>query len=461
MEIYRISVFVHVSILYQEIREFNLMKICIIGTGYVGLVTGACFAEAGNTVWCVDVDQTKINNLNDGILPIYEPGLDIIVQRNHAKGRLIFTTQLADGINSADVSFIAVGTPMDEDGSADLKHVYQVCEDICKVAKKEVLIGTKSTVPVGTGDKIEALFQEKLGQPFVVFSNPEFLKEGDAVSDFMKPDRVVIGTNDERILPLVTELYAPFQQQRQRLVIMGRRSAEITKYAANAMLALRISYMNELANFCDVVGGNINDVRVGIGSDSRIGPAFLYSGLGFGGSCFPKDVNALNRVAHENGLELKTITALGEVNKAQPKVFFKKIEKHFGGMSQLNGKVFALWGLSFKAKTDDTRCSPALILADLLLAAGAEVRCFDPEAMPHVKAQYGNKLTYCDEKMDCLTGAHALIIATDWSEFRSPDFTAIKSRLHSPVVFDGRNLYDGRHLKSQGFAYYGMGTAHG
>lgn len=436
------------------------MKICIIGTGYVGLVSGACFAETGNTVWCVDVDQDKINKLNNAVIPIYEPGLESLVQRNHQKGRLIFTTNLALGINSADVSFIAVGTPMDEDGSADLKYVYQVCEGIAKVAKKEVIIATKSTVPVGTGDKIEALFREKLKEPFVVFSNPEFLKEGDAVNDFMKPDRIVVGTNDERIVPLIRELYAPFQQQRNRLIIMGRRSAEITKYAANAMLALRISYMNELANFCDVVGGNINDVRKGIGSDARIGPAFLYSGLGFGGSCFPKDVNALARVAHENGMELMTITALNEVNKSQSGLFFRKITTHFGGTEKLDGKTFALWGLSFKAKTDDIRCSPALAIADLLLESGARIRIFDPEAMKNVQKAYGDKLSYCENMLDCLAGAEALIIGTEWSEFKSPDFRTIKSLLKTPVIFDGRNLYDGVHLKELGFSYYGVGTAH-
>lgn len=434
------------------------MKICIIGTGYVGLVTGACFAETGNTVLCVDVDENKVTKLNNGVIPIYEPGLEDLVTRNREKGRLIFTTNLAEGINNADVSFIAVGTPMDEDGSADLKHVYQVCEDICKVAKKEVIIATKSTVPVGTGDKIENLFKEKLKQRFVVFSNPEFLKEGDAVHDFLKPDRIVVGTNDKSIVPLVTELYAPFQQQRSRLIIMGRRSAEITKYAANAMLALRISYMNELANFCDMVGANIHDVRVGIGSDSRIGPAFLYSGLGFGGSCFPKDVNALARVAHENGMELLTITALSEVNKNQPGLFFKKICTHFGGKTALKNKTIALWGLSFKAKTDDIRCSPALAIANLLTEEGVRIRAFDPEALPHVKRECGDRFTYCEDKMDCLTGADALVVATEWSEFKSPDFEAIRAKLSSPVIFDGRNLYNVRHLKEQGFTCYGVGT---
>ena len=434
------------------------MKICIIGTGYVGLVTGACFAETGNTVWCVDVDQDKVARLNKGIIPIYEPGLEALVKTNHDKGRLIFTTKLSDGINNADVSFIAVGTPMDEDGSADLRYVYGVCEDICKVAEKEVIIATKSTVPVGTGDKIETLFKEKLKKPFVVFSNPEFLKEGDAITDFMKPDRVVVGTNDDRIVPLVRELYAPFQHQRDQIILMSRRSAEITKYAANALLALRISFMNELANFCDVVGGNINDIRRGIGSDPRVGPSFLYPGLGFGGSCFPKDVNALNRVAHEHGLELKTITALNEVNKKQPLVMFKKITTHFNGESSLKGKTFALWGLSFKARTDDIRCSPALAIADLILSAGAKIRAFDPESMKNVEKSYGNKLDYCADKMDCLEGADALLIGTEWNEFRSPDFATIKKKLARAVIFDGRNLYDPKHLKELGFDYYGIGT---
>lgn len=434
------------------------MKICMIGTGYVGLVSGACFAEAGNTVYCVDVNAEKINLLNQGHIPIYEPGLDELVRSNHTQHRLIFTTDLSLGINQADVSFIAVGTPQDEDGSADLQHVFKVCENICEVAKKDILIATKSTVPVGTGDKIENLFKERLKHRATVFSNPEFLKEGDAINDFMKPDRVVIGTNDENIVPLLTELYSPFTHQRNRLIFMSRRSAEITKYAANAMLALRISYMNELANFCDLVGGNINDVRVGIGSDPRIGTAFLYSGIGFGGSCFPKDVSALLRAGVDNGIELKTIAALNQVNEQQPKLFFRKILSSFG--DTLEGKKIAVWGLAFKAKTDDIRCSAALKIVDLLLTAGATVSVFDPQAMDNVKVAYLDRLSYGSDKMDCLQDADALVIATDWNEFKSPDFATIKAILKTPKIFDGRNLYNGKQLQALGFAYEGVGTFH-
>lgn len=436
------------------------MKICIIGTGYVGLVSGACFAEAGNTVYCVDVNEDKVNKLNQGIIPIYEPGLKPLVEKNHEKKRLIFTTNLAEGINNADVSFIAVGTPQDEDGSADLQYVYQVCEDICKIAKKEIIIATKSTVPVGTGDKIEALFKEKLAHPFAVFSNPEFLKEGDAVNDFMKPERVIIGTDHEKVKELMNALYAPFTHQRNRLIFMSRRSAEITKYAANSMLALRISFMNELANFCDHAGGEIHDVRVGIGSDSRIGPAFLYSGVGFGGSCFPKDVQALRRVALDHNIELKTLDALISVNENQPKIFFQKILKAFD--NNLKGLRFALWGLAFKAKTDDIRYSPALKLIDLLLDAGAEVCAFDPEAMENVKTLYEHSqkqnLHLQEDKASCLKSADALIIATDWNEFKSPDYEAIANSLKQKKIFDGRNLYNGKHLRELGFEYFGVGV---
>jgi UDPglucose 6-dehydrogenase len=432
------------------------MKICIIGTGYVGLVTGACFAEAGNTVYCVDIDQNKIALLNAGHIPIYEPGLETLVKTNGKQGRLIFTTDLSLGINEADVSFIAVGTPQDKDGSADLQFVFQVCENICAVAKKRVVIATKSTVPVSTGDKIEALFKEKLKQDFVVFSNPEFLKEGDAINDFMKPDRIIVGTNDDGIVDLVTELYAPFNRQSNRLVFMNRRSAEITKYAANAMLALRISFMNELANFCDAAEGNINDVRRGIGSDPRIGPEFLYPGIGFGGSCFPKDVNALARAARDVGIELKTVTALNAVNEAQPRLFFSKILKSFGG--DLKGRRFAVWGLAFKAKTDDIRCSPALELIRMMTEAGASVCAFDPQALDNVKVAIGDTISYGQDKMACANGADALVIATDWNEFKSPDFAALKKSLKSPKIFDGRNLYDGAHLRELGFEYAGIGV---
>ena len=367
------------------------MKICIVGTGYVGLVTGACLASVGNDVTCVDVDAKKVESLKQGVVTIYEPRLENLVRENLDNGRLQFTTDLAKGINTAAVVFMAVGTPQDEDGSADMRYVYQVCEDICKVATKEVLLATKSTVPVGTGDKIEELFKEKLKVPYVVFSNPEFLKEGDAVNDFMKPDRVIVGLNDDRIRGLLEELYEPFNHQKNRLYFMSRRSAEITKYAANAMLALRISFMNEMARLCDKMGADVNHVRVGIGTDPRIGSQFLYPSLGFGGSCFPKDVSALIRVAKDEGVNMRTLNALQEVNRDQPVYFLDKLFASFGGRDKIKNKTIAVWGLTFKAKTDDIRYSQALRVIDILLECGSEVKAYDPKGMPHVASQYGSK----------------------------------------------------------------------
>ena len=436
------------------------MKICIIGTGYVGLVTGACFAQTGNTVYCVDKDQDKINKLKDGIIPIFEPGLEDLVKNNVAKNRLHFTTSLADSINQADVSFIAVGTPQDKDGSADLKYVKAVCEEICQVATKKVVIATKSTVPVGTGDQIEAIFKEKLGHEYVVFSNPEFLKEGDAVNDFMKPDRVVIGLNEDgqHVKDQLNELYAPFNHQKERVIFMSRRSAEITKYAANSMLALRISFMNEMANFCDAAGADINDVRRGIGSDPRIGSAFLYPGLGYGGSCFPKDVKAMIKAGTDHGMTIQTLEATDEVNQHQVRVFFDKICGHYGDESNLKGKHFAVWGLAFKARTDDIRESQAIRLIDLLVSAGATVTAFDPEAMPNTKSENGDKMEYAANAAECMNNADALVIATDWNEFKSPDFDQIKSTLKSPTIFDARNLYNAKYVKGLGFEYVGVGV---
>jgi UDPglucose 6-dehydrogenase len=434
------------------------MKICVIGTGYVGLVTGACFAHTGNTVYCVDNDKGKIERLQRGLIPIYEPGLEDYVTRNTKKGRLIFTTSLAEGINNSDISFIAVGTPQDEDGSADLQYVRQVCEEICSVAQKKIIIATKSTVPVGTGDAIEKIFQQNLKYPFVVFSNPEFLKEGDAISDFMKPDRIVVGTNDESIIPVLKELYAPFTHQKNRIIFMGRRSAEVTKYAANSMLALRISFMNEMANFCDRVHADINDVRIGIGSDPRIGSSFLYPGLGYGGSCFPKDVKAMMRLAHEVDMPLKTIQACDEVNQAQVGRFFQKVTQAFQGKHNLQGKKIAVWGLAFKARTDDIRQSQALKLIDRLLEAGADVHVNDPEAMDNTKVAYLEKLTYHNNCINCLDNAEALIVATDWNEYKSPDFADMKRRMKTCRIFDGRNIYTPHLLKENGFQYYGVGV---
>lgn len=434
------------------------MKICIIGTGYVGLVTGACFAHTGNTVICVDKDKSKIGILNDGHIPIYEPGLEVMVMDNVQKKRLRFTTETSEGINQADVNFIAVGTPQGKDGTADLKYVNEVCEEICTVAKKEVLIATKSTVPVGTGDKIESLFKARLKYPFAVFSNPEFLKEGDAVNDCLKPHRVIIGTDNERVRELMRNLYAPFMHQMERIIFMSRRSAEITKYAANAMLSVRIGFMNELARFCDAAGANIAEVRRGLGADPRIGPAFLFPSLGYGGSCFPKDVKALIRAAHDHKSPLSIMEACDESNDRQVAWFFDKICAAFGGVKNLAGKTFAVWGLAFKANTDDTRESRSLKLIDHLLGAGTKVRANDPQAMANTRERYQNTLTYCEDHMDCLNGAHALIIATEWSEYRSPDFTEVKKRLNGPRIFDGRNLYDPEYVKKLGFQYVGVGV---
>lgn len=433
------------------------MKISIIGTGYVGLVTGACFAESGHTVYCIDNNEEKIKLLNEGHIPIFEPGLEPLIKYNKEKGRIHFSTDMATGINNSDIAFIAVGTPQDEDGSADLQYVYQVCEDICKIAKKQVIIATKSTVPVGTGDRIENLFREKLNQPFVVFSNPEFLKEGDAINDFMKPDRIIIGTNDENIIPMLKDLYSPFTHKSNRLIFMSRRSAEITKYAANSMLALRISFMNELAKFCDSAKGNIHDVRIGIGSDQRIGAGFLYSGLGFGGSCFPKDIQALVRVADDHDVNLKTVKAIIDVNKNQPLYFLNKILNSFTSEPP---KSLAVWGLSFKAKTDDIRYSPALVLIDHLLEKGIKVHAYDPEAIENTKLKYLDKIQYHENKLNCLKDADGLIIATDWNEFKNPNFKEIKNLLKQPKIFDGRNLYNAKKLKELGFEYIGIGTNH-
>lgn len=432
------------------------MKITIIGTGYVGLVTGTCFAEAGNDVTCVDLDENKISKLREGIIPIYEPGLENMVRFNHKEGRLHFSTDLSSTINESDMAFIAVGTPPNEDGSADLSHVLAVAQEICDKAKKDIVLGTKSTVPVGTGDKIEALFKENFSFNFTIFSNPEFLKEGDAVNDFMKPDRVVIGLNDNKLRQKFEELYAPFTRQKNRLIFMKRRSAELTKYAANAMLATRISFMNEMANLCEKVDADVNDVRIGIGSDPRIGSAFLYPGIGYGGSCFPKDVKAILRTASEYQSDLSVIQAVENANQKQKLVLIKKIEEHFGKES-LKDKTFALWGLAFKAKTDDIRESAALSLIDALLERGSTIKAFDPQAAENVKALYGNKILYSSSNYEALQEADALIIATDWNEFRSPDASKIKSLLKNPVIFDGRNLLNKKSYEEMGFTYVGIG----
>lgn len=433
------------------------MKIAIFGTGYVGLVSGACFAEVGNDVICVDVDAEKISNLQKGLVPIYEPGLEALVVKNTREGRLSFTTDPAVALNQTKICFIAVGTPPKEDGSADLKHVLEVAQVIATHATAPLAVGTKSTVPVGTGDEIEAVMAKAGRGPHTVFSNPEFLKEGDAVSDFLKPDRVILGLGDPNaaVMPLLRELYAPFTRQKDRLILMNRRSAELTKYAANAMLATRISFINEMANLCEKVGANINDVRLGIGSDPRIGSAFLFPGMGFGGSCFPKDVQAILRTAKAFQVPLQVVEAVNQANESQKEMMPAKIKAHFQG--KISGVKLALWGLSFKARTDDIRQSPALKLIDILLANGAKLTVFDPQAMAAVQVLYGDKLQYAPDAYSCLDGAEGLIIATEWNEFRSPDYEKIKAQMAGNVVFDGRNILNRGRLAQLGFTSYGVG----
>ena len=438
------------------------MKITIFGTGYVGLVTGACLAEVGNHVLCVDVDETKIENLKCGIIPIYEPGLDEIVKRNLAAGTLEFTTEAAAGVAHGLFQFIAVGTPPDEDGSADLQHVKAVARTIGQHITDYRIIVNKSTVPVGTADVVRATVHEQLALrqaeiAFDVVSNPEFLKEGAAVDDFMKPDRIVIGTDDPRTTELLRVLYEPFNRSHGRLVEMDVRSAELTKYAANAMLATKISFMNEIANLAERLGADVEKVRVGIGSDPRIGYHFIYPGCGYGGSCFPKDVKALERTAREIGYRAELLTAVESVNDRQKTALFEKIRQHFG--TGLSGRTFALWGLAFKPKTDDMRDAPSRVLMEALWAAGAKVRAHDPEAMKECRRIYGERsdLVLCDKPEQVLEGADALVVVTEWNVFRSPDFDLIKARLKSPVVFDGRNLYDPERMKRAGFMHYGIG----
>jgi len=432
------------------------MKITVIGTGYVGLVTGACFADAGNQVFCLDVDQQKIQQLNEGRIPIFEPGLEPIVRRNRDAGRLMFSTDVAASVAHGDLQLISVGTPPGEDGSADLQHVIAAARAIGQHMRKWKLIVTKSTVPVGTADKVREAVKAESSVPFSVVSNPEFLKEGAAVEDFMRPDRVIIGADDERAVALLRQLYAPFQRNHERIMVMGVRSAELTKYAANAMLATRISFMNELANLAESIGADIEEVRRGIGSDPRIGYQFLYPGAGFGGSCFPKDVKALQRTATEAGQPLRVLGAVEDVNDAQKHVLGRKIGRRLGN---LKGKCVAVWGLAFKANTDDMREAASRTLIADLTAAGARVRAYDPAAAHEAKKIFqGDKNVYiADSAMAALEGADVLAVVTEWQEFRSPDFAAIKANLKTPAIFDGRNLYDPAVLKGMGFEYFPIG----
>ena len=431
------------------------MKITVIGTGYVGLVVGACLAETGNDVACADVDSAKIDGLQHNVLPIYEPGLDGYVARNQAAGRLTFTTDIAAAIAGADVVFIAVGTPPDEDGSADLRHVLDVAAAIGTHATRELVVITKSTVPVGTAEKVAAAIRPRIAHPFHMCSNPEFLKEGAAIDDFMKPDRVVIGVDSDFARDRMSELYAPFVRTGKPIIFMDLPSAEMTKYAANAMLATRISFMNEIANLCEQVGANVDLVRKGIGSDSRIGPAFLFPGPGYGGSCFPKDVKALLKTSEERGAPMGVLRAVEDANDRQKHRLFEKVRDALGG--EVRGRRIALWGLAFKANTDDMRESPSLTLIEALLDAGATVVAHDPAAMHETERRLGARITYAKTGYDAMDGADALVIVTDWNEYRFPDFARIKSMLRTPVVVDGRNLYDPEKMRALGFTYRSIG----
>ncbi len=441
------------------------MNICVIGTGYVGLVAGTCFAETGNDVICVDIDEDKIAKLKNGEIPIYEPELDALVERNVKEKRLSFTTDLSEGVQKSDIIFIAVGTPQDEDGSADLTHVLAVAKSIGQSINGFKVIVDKSTVPVGTADKVRAAVAAETDVEFCVVSNPEFMKEGAAITDFLYPDRVVIGTDHDKAREMMGELYSPFVRTGNPIIFMDIKSAEMTKYAANAMLATKISFMNEIANLCDMVGADVADVRKGVGSDSRIGKAFLFPGVGYGGSCFPKDVKALIKTAEESGMALQILHKVDEVNERQKTVLFDKIVKHYGG--DIKGKVFAIWGLSFKPQTDDMREAPAKLMIRKLAAAGATCRAYDPVAMEEAGQHYNlgdeiaaGTLTLCANNYETLEGADALILITEWNEFRRPNFDRIKSMLSAPVLFDGRNLYTPKVLKDMGFAYYSIGRDH-
>ena len=431
------------------------MQIAVVGTGYVGLVVGACLAETGNNVWCADVDQSKIDGLKKNVIPIYEPGLDSLVERNQKAGRLNFTTDVSDTIRRSEVVFIAVGTPPDEDGSADLRHVLAVADTIGKSMKREMVIVTKSTVPVGTAAKVADCVGRAAEYPFHMCSNPEFLKEGAAVDDFMYPDRVVLGVESDHARSVMAELYAPFVRTGKPIIFMDISSAEMTKYAANAMLATRISFMNEIANLCERVGANVDLVRKGIGSDSRIGPAFLFPGPGYGGSCFPKDVKALVKTARDNGACLRVLESVETVNDDQKHRLFQKLQQAIGPDFQ-NTKV-AVWGLAFKPNTDDMRDAPALALIEDLLKAGAEVAAHDPVAMPEARRRLGDRIEFCDNNYDALNKADALAIVTDWNEYRHPDFDRIKSSLRQPVIVDGRNLYGTEKMSRLGFKYHSIG----
>jgi len=436
------------------------MKISVIGTGYVGLVTGTCFAETGVNVVCVDIDERKVNMLKEGKVPIFEPGLDEMIQKNVEKGRIQFTTNLKESLENVDAIFISVGTPPDEDGSADLKHVLSVAHEIGKHLNQYAVVVTKSTVPIGTAEKVRGAIKEEMTKKgkvieFDMASNPEFLKEGNAIDDFLKPDRIVIGIDSLKAQKTMEKLYKPFLLNNHPIVFMDIPSAELTKYAANAMLATKISFINDIANLCEIVGADISSVRRGIGSDPRIGNKFIYAGIGYGGSCFPKDVKALIKTASQHKHNLRILQAVEDVNDDQKLVLFKKIQNHF--KENLKGKTFAMWGLSFKPNTDDMREAPSIVIIENLLNAGCKINAYDPVAMEECERKIGNAITYCTDPYATLKNADALLIITEWPEFRTPDFDTIKTELKELVIFDGRNIYEPTEIIEMGFTYYGIG----
>lgn len=430
------------------------MKIAVIGTGYVGLVAGACFAETGNDVTCVDKDAAKIRGLQRGRIPIYEPGLEELVGRNRSEGRLTFTTALARAVRGAQIVFIAVGTPMGEDGSADLQHVLDVARDVARAMNGYKVLVNKSTVPVGTAERVRKVVRRETTHPFSVVSNPEFLKQGAAIEDFLKPDRVVIGAEDPRATELMQELYAPFTRTGAPIMVMDCASAELSKYAANAMLASRVSFMNEIANVCEAVKADVDHVRMAIAADRRIGPSFLFPGVGYGGSCFPKDVKALLKFAREHQYDFQILRAVEAVNEAQKARILRKLETHLGA---LKGRHIAVWGLAFKPRTDDMREAPSISVINGLLARGAKVQAFDPEAQAVARGIFGSRIAYASSSYDALNGADALVILTEWNEFRRPDFARMRNLMRDPVVFDGRNIYDPASMRARGFTYYSVG----
>lgn len=431
-----------------------MKKIAVIGSGYVGLVSGTCFAETGNNVICVDIDEKKVNQMRNGEVPIYEPHLDVIFERNIKQGRLTFTTDLKSAVDQSEIIFLALPTPPGEDGSADLSYVLGVAEDLGKIITDYKVVVDKSTVPVGTAEKVHEAIAKNAKVEFDVVSNPEFLREGFAVDDFLKPDRVVIGTNSERARQVMKELYKPFVRQGNPIIFMDEKSAELTKYAANSFLATKITFMNEIANFCELVGANVDDVRIGMGSDTRIGKRFLFPGIGFGGSCFPKDVQALVRSGNEVGYRFSIIDAVLNVNDHQKIKLIDKVKNHFGDLS---GKELGLWGLAFKPDTDDIREAPALYMIKALLAAGAKITAYDPEAMENVREMFGDQITFAENAYDAIKDKDALLIATEWGAFRNPDFDKIKANLKEPKIFDGRNLWDIEEMEGKGFYYESIG----